>query len=166
MFPIGGVTEATAGYNASFKTSSLAMLYWSQGLFGFVGPLSGFVEALSPYQIPIQSSTEGSSTPPQTPPVWDGDLTIPALTAAYRAGLSPVTVIESLYKKIQEYQKVDPAVWIYLEKEDAILAAVQTLLAKFPDRKKLPPLFGIPFSIKVGDYFFLSQTILRAEISL
>jgi Asp-tRNA(Asn)/Glu-tRNA(Gln) amidotransferase A subunit family amidase len=124
------------------------MLYWSQGLFGFVGPLSGFVDVLAPYQVPISSSNAGSSTPPQTPPIWDGDLTIPALMSAYRAGLSPVTVIESLYKKIQEYQKVDPAVWIYLEKEETVLTAVQALLAKFPDRKKLPPLFGVPFSIK------------------
>lgn len=124
------------------------MLYWSQGLFGFVGPLSGFVDALTPYQIPISAPTAGSSTPPQTPPVWDGDLTIPALTSAYRAGLSPVTVIESLYKRINEYQKIDPAVWIYLEKEETVLTAVQALLAKFSDRKKLPPLFGIPFSIK------------------
>lgn len=142
------MTEATAGYNAAFKTCSLEMLYWSQGLFGFVGSLSGFEDALSPYQASAASSSEVASTPPQTPPFWDGDLSISALKAAYEKGLSPVTVIETLYKKILEYQQVDPAVWIHLVPEETALAAVQALLAKYPDGKSRPPLFGIPFSVK------------------
>lgn len=124
------------------------MLYWSQGLFGFVGSLTGFEDALSPYQASSTSSGEAASTPPQTPPVWDGDLSISALNAAYRKGLSPVTVIETLYKKIAEYQQIDPAVWIHLVPEETALAAVQALLNKYPDRKTRPPLFGIPFSVK------------------
>lgn len=143
----GGVTEATAGYNPAFKISSLEMLHWSQGLFGFVGALSGFSDTLSPYQI-YPTAAQSSSTPPQSPPTWDGDVTISGLTAAYRKGLSPIEVMESLYKKIRDYEKIDPAVWIYLVPEETVLAAVRDLLAKFPDRNKLPPLFGIPFSVK------------------
>lgn len=123
------------------------MLYWSQGLFGFVGSLSAFEDALSPYQTSSTVTME-VSTPPQTPPVWDGDLSISALSAAYGRGLSPVTVIEALYKKIHAYQEVDPAVWIHLVPEETALAAVRALLAKYPDPKKRPQLFGIPFSVK------------------
>ena len=124
------------------------MIYWSQGLFGFIGSLSGFSDALSPYQTIHTDSIEADATPPQTPPTWDGDITISALSAAYRQGLSPVTVIESLYKRIQEYSQVDPAVWIYLVPEETALATVQSLLTKYPDRNKRPLLFGIPFSVK------------------
>lgn len=124
------------------------MLYWSQGLFGFVGSLSGFVDALSPYQASTVLSGEADSTPPQTPPYWDGDISISALQAAYGEGLSPVTVIETLYKKILEYQQVDPAVWIHLVPEETVLGAVQALLTKYPERKNRPALFGIPFSVK------------------
>lgn len=123
------------------------MLYWSQGLFSFVGSLSGFIDVLSPYEA-LESSTEAGSSPPQTPPTWDGDLTIGSLQSGYRKGLSPVTVIETLYEKIRKYQEVDPAVWIHLVPEETAIAAAKDLLAKFPDRNKLPELFGVPFSVK------------------
>jgi allophanate hydrolase len=59
-----------------------------------------------------------------------------------------VTLVEALYNKIEAYKKIDPAVWIYLETKDNILEAAKALAAKYPDRSQLPPLFGIPFSVK------------------
>jgi allophanate hydrolase len=142
---VGGIEEATSGYNdANFKGVSLDMLHWSQGLFGFVAKLQPLLDALEPLGA-IDASME---TPPQTPPDFDGDLTITGLRNAYKRGLSPVTVIESLYRKIETYKEIDPAVWIYLEEKDAVLEAAKALASKYTDRNALPPLFGIPFSVK------------------
>jgi Asp-tRNA(Asn)/Glu-tRNA(Gln) amidotransferase A subunit family amidase len=126
------------------KCSSLAMLYWSQGLFSFVSTLQPVVDALEPYCPPAIESV----TPPSTPGTWDGDLRIPSLQAGYKSGLSPVTVIESLYKTIEAYAGVDEGVWIHLVKKDDAIEAAKALAAKYPNRGALPPLFGIPFSIK------------------
>jgi allophanate hydrolase len=121
------------------------MIHWSQGLFGFIGTLQPLLEVLAPLATSID---DPESTPPQTPPPFDGDLSISNLQLAYKNGLSPVTVAEALYDKIEAYKKTDPAVWIHLESKDNVLSAAKTLAARYPDRRALPPLFGIPFSVK------------------
>jgi allophanate hydrolase len=93
-------------------------------------------------------SSVGTTTPPQTPPDWDGTLNITDLQRAYRAGLSPVTVVDALYERILKYQQRDPAVWIHLESKDKILQAAKDLSSKYSDRTQLPPLYGVPFSVK------------------
>jgi allophanate hydrolase len=140
----GGIEEATAGYNAEFKCASLDMIHWSQGLFGFVSSLQPLTDAMELYLPPAASSL----TPPLTPVEWDGDLRIPSLQAAYRAGLSPVTVIESLYKAIEAYQKDNDGVWIHLQPKDQMLEEAKALVSRFPDKSALPPLYGVPFNIK------------------
>jgi allophanate hydrolase len=120
------------------------MIHWSQGLFGFVAKLQPLLDALAS----VTANESLIQTPPQTPPGFSGDLTIPALQQAYRHGLSPIAVIEALYSKIETYQKIDPAVWIYLEKKEIVLEAAKQLSAKYSDRSRLPPLYGIPFSVK------------------
>lgn len=145
-FECCGIEEATSGYNDTcFKQTSLDMIHWSQGLFGFVASLQPLLDVLKPLSA-FNNSAE--STPPQTPPEFDGDLTVLSLQKAYKDGLSPVTVVEALYNKIETYKKVDPAVWIHLESKENVLEAAKALTVKFPDRKVLPPLFGIPFSVK------------------
>jgi nicotinamidase-related amidase len=141
-FECCGITDATAGYNSSFKGSTLDMISWSEGLFGFVGSLHSLVEVLEPYASHLAKDT---ATPPQTPPGWDGSLDIASLQAGYRAGLSPVTVIESLTKRLENYQKKDSAVWIHLETKDQLLQSARDLAKRYPDCTKLPPLYGIPF---------------------
>jgi allophanate hydrolase len=143
----GGIEEATAGYNADFKCSSLDMIYWSQGLFGFVSKLQPVLDALSPYANPLPMIA-GNTTPPMTPSVWDGDLRISQLVAAYRAGLSPVAVVNALYKTIEAYKTENKGVWIDLESKEAVIEAAKKLVAKYPNKAKLPPLFGVPFSVK------------------
>lgn len=140
----GGIEEATAGYNADFKCASLDMIHWSQGLFGFVGTLQALSDAVEPH-LPLPPS---SMTPPQTPIEWDGDLRISSLRSAYRAGLSPVTVIESLYKTIESYQKENVGVWILLQSKDQVLEDAKALATRFPDKMALPPLYGVPFNLK------------------
>lgn len=138
--------EATAGYLPALKEATLKVIPWSQGLFGFVGGLDGFEKALGPYCRETPSAS--TMTPPATPPEWDGDISLGGLTSAYRRGLSPVTVVQTLYKKIEAYAEKDPAVWIHLQPLDVLLDAARQLQTQYPDRTRLPPLFGIPFSIK------------------
>ena len=143
---VGGIEEATAGYNDGFKCPTLDMIHWSEGLFGFIASLQPLLDSLSPWTSPLTAL--GSTTPPQTPPPFDGDLGISSLQTAYRKGLSPVTVVETLFGRIEAYKKIDPAVWIYLEMQESIVDAAEKLSRKWPDRTKLPPLFGVPFSVK------------------
>lgn len=143
-FETCGIVEATAGYNPEFKTASLDMINWSEGLFGFVAHLEPVLAALSTFQPPAH----GVSTPPQTPKAWDGNLDLVSLQTAYKAGLSPVTVVEALFERIEKYQKTDPAVWIHLEPKDKVLQVARDLVSKYPDSTKLPPLFGVPFNAK------------------
>ena len=142
-FECCGIEEATAGYNRSFKESTLDMISWSEGLFGFVGSLKSLLQTLEPYT--GRQAIEGISSPPQTPPAWDGVLDISSLQASYRAGLSPVTVAEALNTRIENYQKKDPAIWIHLVSKDELLEAAHKLIERFPDHEKLPPLYGVPF---------------------
>ncbi|KAI9680128.1 MAG: hypothetical protein M1817_005145 [Caeruleum heppii] len=76
------------------------------------------------------------------------DLAIEALSAAYRDGLSPVSVIRQVYDDIEAYQARDPAVWIYLIPKDEVYEAAEQLLEQYPDPERRPSLFGVPFSIK------------------
>jgi len=143
-FECCGIIEATAGYNPSFKTASLDMINWSQGLFGFVASLDPVLEALSALSKPAVDDT----TPPHTPKPWDGKLDIMSLQEAYRQGLSPITVAEAVYDRIEKYQKVDPAVWIHLEDKDKVMDAARDITRRFPNIDRLPPLFGVPFNVK------------------
>jgi allophanate hydrolase len=145
-FECCGIVQATAGYNPAFKTASLDMINWSQGLFGFVGELPPLLEALASSTPRLESLH--LATPPQTPPSWDGSLVISDLQAAYRSGLSPITVADAVYDRIEKYKMQDPAVWIYLESKDRVLDAARSLCEKYPDKHCLPPFFGIPFNVK------------------
>ncbi|MCJ1380442.1 hypothetical protein MMC17_003546 [Xylographa soralifera] len=145
-FECCGIADATAGYNASFKAPTLDMISWSEGLFGFIGSLQSVVEVLRPYSnLPLRKDT---MTPPHTPQAWDGLLDISSLQTSYQAGLSPVTVMDGLSERIKNYQKKDPAVWIRLVSKDELQRSATDLIKRFPDRNSLPPLYGIPFSVK------------------
>ncbi|KAK4939424.1 hypothetical protein LTR10_020321 [Elasticomyces elasticus] len=143
-FEAVGIVESTAGYNPSFKTASLDMLSWSQGLFGFVANLGPVLDALAPWQ----KESSGVSTPPQTPPIWDGKLAIAELRSSYREGVSPLVVVNELFDRIEKYDAVDAAVWIKRQSREDVLMVVEQLVQHFPDRNALPPLFGIPFTVK------------------
>ena len=142
----GGIEEATAGYNSRFKGCTLEMIHWSQGLFGFVAKLEPLLECFAPYvSVPLASC---DTTPPRTPPAFNGDLSITGLQKSYREGLSPVIVIEAVLSRIDKYSKIDPAVWIYQEPGPLVLERARQLQTKWSNLNALPPLFGVPFSVK------------------
>jgi allophanate hydrolase len=145
-FECCGIEEATSGYNdVCFKQSTLDMIHWSQGLFGFIGSLQPLLDVLAP----LSTRRAGAeSIAPLSPAVFNGDLTISSLQQAYKRGLSPVAVIEAIYDKIEAYKTFDSAVWIHLVPKEQALEAATKLTAQFPNRTALPQLFGVPFSVK------------------
>ncbi|KAL8730681.1 MAG: hypothetical protein Q9166_003873 [cf. Caloplaca sp. 2 TL-2023] len=143
-FECCGIEEATAGYNDNFKCPTLDMIHWSEGLFGFIASLQPLLETLAP--VAPNAVTVGSA-PPRTP-AFNGDLSISSLQFSYRNGLSLITVLEILFARIGAYRKVDPAVWIHLEEKASVMEKAEKLQTRWPDRTKIPPLFGVPFSVK------------------
>lgn len=72
----------------------------------------------------------------------DIPLTIPALHAAYATGTPVAQVIAQVYDRIAAV--ADPAMFITLLPQDAVLAAAAALGPYDPDR----PLWGVPFAVK------------------
>jgi allophanate hydrolase len=75
------------------------------------------------------------------------DLRLPSLHAGYVAGiLSPVDVVRRVHQSVSSYH--DKAVWIHIIPEADLLARAEQLVATHRDLDSLPPLFGVPFSVK------------------
>ncbi|KAI9876306.1 MAG: hypothetical protein M1830_006795, partial [Pleopsidium flavum] len=53
-----------------------------------------------------------------------------------------------VFERIEAYQKIQSSVWISLLSQETVIQDARNLQVRFPDRDTLPPLFGIPFSIK------------------
>ena len=134
--------DCTAGFDAQQVTTSLDIICGQDGLFGYIGHSSDFLTATSKALAPL--------TPPTTPPQLDVSRlpSIDELRTRYKMGIcTPATVIESVFDRIEKYKAVDPAVWIHLETQEKCLAEANKLILKYAG-KPLPPLFGIPFSVK------------------
>lgn len=122
------------------------MIHWSQGLFGFVASLQPLLEALAP--LTLAPTSLDSKVPVRAAPRFEINLDVKSLQMRYRNGLSPVTVFEFVLNRIEEYNSIDPVVWIYREPEGSVLESVRRLKDRWPDKLRLPPLFGVPFSVK------------------
>ncbi|KAK0648027.1 glutamyl-tRNA amidotransferase subunit A [Cercophora newfieldiana] len=134
--------DCTQGFDAQQVTTSLDIICGQDGLFGFIGTSSDFFDAIN--------KSLATATPPSTPPILsdDGLPPIGELLSRYKKGvISPVEVVNFVFDRIEKYQSVDPAVWIYLESRENVLAAAQKLTTRYSG-KPLPPLFGVPFSVK------------------
>ena len=68
--------------------------------------------------------------------------TIPALHAAYAAGLDPRAAVTEAYRRLREAD--DPGIFITLVPEDEALAAAEALGPFDPEKK----LWGVPFAVK------------------
>jgi allophanate hydrolase len=136
-FEVCTLSDCVDGYVPSFKPSSLDMLHFSDGLFGWVADSQSLVDELSKV---------AAATP--KPKAWDGALDISSLTSAYATKtLTPSKLVDILYARIEEYSKVDPAVFITLFSKKDLLARAAKLEAKYTDTP-LPPLYGIPVTVK------------------
>jgi allophanate hydrolase len=72
---------------------------------------------------------------------------IDSLLSGYEKGLfKPVDVVKAVYDRIDAY--VDKAVWITLVPEEHAISDAEKLAELYGESKPLPPLYGIPFSVK------------------
>ncbi|KAL3478115.1 amidase signature domain-containing protein [Aspergillus californicus] len=85
-------------------------------------------------------SLEGSLEQPQS-------LDITSLQKSYAAkAITPAAIIRQVYDRIDSY--ADKSVWIHLVPKDEALKAAVALATNYSDQESLPPLFGVPFSVK------------------
>jgi len=136
------LSDCTAGFDAQQVTTSLDIVQGQDGLFGFVGESSDFFAATN------EAFT--SLTPPATPPLLMDDKLPPIdeLISRYRKAIvTPADVVNLVHDRIGRYQAEDSAVWIHLEPREKCLEAAERLASRFSG-KPLPPLYGIPFSVK------------------
>ncbi|CAK7200045.1 hypothetical protein SEUCBS139899_002733 [Sporothrix eucalyptigena] len=137
------LTDCTGGFEASFGKASIDMFVSFDGLFGFAAPSTDLVAHAK------RTASEPTSTHLST---WDGEsLDLMTLQTCYRNGkLSPVDVVNAVFKRIEAYEKENPHAWILLRSRESVLADARTLEAKYSgtDLQSLPPLYGIPFAVK------------------
>lgn len=134
--------DCTQGFDAQQVTTSLDIVCGQDGLFGFIGSSSDFFDAMNKSQL--------QATPPSTPPLLtdDGLPPITELISRYKKGItSPVDVVNYTFDRIEKYKSIDPAVWIHIEPREKVVAAAEKLATRYSG-KPLPPLFGVPFSVK------------------
>jgi allophanate hydrolase len=135
------LSDCTIGFDAQQVTTSLDIVAAQDGLFGFVGHSSDFHAATA------RAFTQ--LTPPSTPPLLSSDASLPTideLVIRYAKGAAtPAEVVDLIFDRIEAY--TDPAVWIHLQSREHCLDAAAQLTDKYKD-KPLPPLYGIPFSVK------------------
>jgi len=82
-----------------------------------------------------------------SPVAYAGAFSIAALRAAYRDGVSPCTVIEAAYDRIERVR--DNPIWINLVPRAQALARARELARFARESDTCPgPLFGIPFAVK------------------
>jgi allophanate hydrolase len=79
---------------------------------------------------------------------WDSGLNIESLLQDYEAGIKPQNVVQAIYDRIDAYKSVQPSVWIYLRPLGEVMRAANELHTIWPDSRKRPPLWGVPFSVK------------------
>ncbi|MCW2306680.1 allophanate hydrolase [Rhodobium gokarnense] len=93
---------------------------------------------------------ETLATSPLAEGAVSGPFTVPALHAAYAAGLSPEAVIDEALRRLDAAD--DDGIFLHVESRAALMAAVASLGPFDPAAK---PLWGIPFAVKdnidVGD---------------
>ncbi|KAL4810882.1 amidase signature domain-containing protein [Aspergillus unguis] len=74
-------------------------------------------------------------------------LNIDSLRTSYAKGeITPSAVVNQVYDRIESYP--DKAVWIHLVPRERALEAAAGLVNSHPNLESIPPLYGVPFSIK------------------
>lgn len=137
-FFLGIIVDSIADYNDAPRTSSLE--HWSQGPVSTVANLEDFV---SQTHVPIPVNQHVSTTSG-----WNGSLDLLSLRQAYKSGVSPVTVIIDIYKRIERHLLKTSSTFVATIPQAATISTAQDLLNKYPDHASRPPLFGVPFSLK------------------
>jgi nicotinamidase-related amidase len=133
------LSDCTEGFVPQFRQSSIDVVWFSEGLFGWAAESTALVDALA--------NLRQASFPSPSSALLDGPLTVKAIKAAYASGLSPRDVVEEVYRRVEAYKAKDGAVWISIVPKEEALARARDL-EKMDD--KLLPLYGVPYAVKVS----------------
>lgn len=118
------------------------LISFSNGLFGFTSDSKH--ELIQQLSVREELGNKGSVMIDEN---LIGD--IPALKNAYRSEqVEPLDVARFCYDRIQSVHATDASVFVHIFDWADISAQVKRLLAAYPDRTALPPLFGVPYIIK------------------
>ncbi|KAF4555312.1 Urea amidolyase-like protein 2 [Elsinoe fawcettii] len=128
------LSDCTDGFGPDFKSSSLNMVCFSDGLFGFVGSSQHLNAALADYQTKIRGAYS-----------WDGSLDMASLRKVYANEVSPSSVIKQVLGRMREVKVEHPNIWINTT-PDRELFNRASFLDHHSDRNL--PLYGIPFAVK------------------
>ncbi|KAH8898623.1 glutamyl-tRNA amidotransferase subunit A [Thozetella sp. PMI_491] len=138
------LTDCTGGFDQTFVQTSLDMICAYDGLFGFTATSVELLQCMEEQTTVL--------TPPATPPEWDGQsLGLATLSSLYRQGvITPELVVEMTYRRIEEYSRQDPAVWIHLRSREELLEDARLLQTRYAGNglHELPTLYGVPFAVK------------------
>ena len=132
------LSDCTTGFNAEHVATSMDIICSQDGLFGFVSHSSDLFPALAELpKVPSTAPVPLEKLPP-----------INELAHLYkRKAITPIDVVNLIHDMIRKYEDVDPSVWITRETREACLKSARELMDKYAD-KPLPPLYGVPFSVK------------------
>jgi Asp-tRNA(Asn)/Glu-tRNA(Gln) amidotransferase A subunit family amidase len=119
-------------------TTAMDTICAQDGLFGFVGDSSDFLEQAASY------TPEDLALPEGVLP------SISQLVRKYRAGTEdPIRTVNMVYDRIEQYRETDPEVWTHIQSRDDVLATTESLAVRYKDDKhNMPPLFGVPFAVQ------------------
>lgn len=133
--------DCTAGFEPQQVKTSLDIISGQDGLFGYVGRSSDFFEAIAKAGLPKCPPRSLPDVATRLPPIEE-------LRSHFKAAtLKPSHLVNLVYDRIERYHKSDPAVWILLQPREQCIKAAVALEARY-EGKPLPPLYGIPFSVK------------------
>ncbi|KAL3484404.1 amidase signature domain-containing protein [Aspergillus germanicus] len=132
------LSDCTDGFDAQMVTTAMDTICAQDGLFGFVGDSSDFLEQTANY------------TPTDLALSEDVLPSISQLVRKYRDGTEdPVRNVNMLYDRIEKHKERNPTIWTSIQSRGAVLESTQALVAQYiEDKHNFPPLFGVPFAVQ------------------
>ncbi|KAL2820644.1 amidase signature domain-containing protein [Aspergillus granulosus] len=131
------LSDCTDGFDAQMVTTAMDTICAQDGLFGYVGDSSDFLEQTANYSLKELALPEGILPP------------IKHLIQRYRQGREdPLRIVDMIYDRIEKNKERDPAVWIHVQSREDTIAATKALTTRYENKHDLPPLFGVPFAVQ------------------
>jgi allophanate hydrolase len=136
--------DCTQGFDAQQVKTSLDIVAGQDGLFGYI---SNSNEVIKATEATLASLT--NQQPPSPVPCPNSRLpSMAQLRRLYRSGATtPDQVVNMAFDLIDSHKKAHPGVWISLESRENCVKSARQLADKYAGRP-LPPLYGLPFSVK------------------
>ncbi|KAL2848379.1 amidase signature domain-containing protein [Aspergillus pseudoustus] len=131
------LSDCTNGFDAQMVTTAMDTICAQDGLFGYVGHSSDFLEQTASYSLTELTLPDGVLP------------SISQLVRQYRERKKdPIHVMNMVYDQIEKQRQQNSAAWVYLQRREDVITAAKDLKARYEDKHNLPPLFGVPFGVQ------------------